>query len=352
MGPIAFSSNAEPTYNLRFESTRPHPLPFSHPSEHIASTSFWESCLDIATRTGLGTTDKRPPSTSETTSKSASLAGRYSGASDIPSPSTASKRMSLASIQPAAVQAVREAAFMEIETIPAIARVTSTSPGGCPSCSKLVTLYADAYSDDDPSPIDAPRRAVWNPESILRAYPFCSIWICAWRPSVPKGWRTIMAASTTSSTDQYLDSNTNKGFLLGNAIGRDGRAIEGRSSYWFPARTRVEAGYRQNKISAIYFPGGGTITDGFVNAYYAIGSHWQADIFTQYERFLDPFLPERVTPQHKRLASAQMEPGLAFTSLRGSQFVSIAKTRSRLLSASAVRSRLRVRRLPVGLRRA
>src|SRR6185369_6539074 len=27
MGPLAFSSNAEPTYNFRFVSTRPHPLP-------------------------------------------------------------------------------------------------------------------------------------------------------------------------------------------------------------------------------------------------------------------------------------------------------------------------------------
>src|SRR5258708_12029575 len=27
MGPLPFSSNAEPTYNLRFVSTRPHPLP-------------------------------------------------------------------------------------------------------------------------------------------------------------------------------------------------------------------------------------------------------------------------------------------------------------------------------------
>jgi hypothetical protein len=88
--------------------------------------------------------------------------------------------------------------------------------------------------------------------------------------------------------DQYLDSNTNKGFLLGNAIGRDGRAIEGRTSYWFSARTRVEAGYRQNKVSAIYLPGGGTITDGFANGSYAINSHWQAQIFTQYERFLIP----------------------------------------------------------------
>ena len=28
MGPLALSSNAEPNYNLRFVSTRPHPLPF------------------------------------------------------------------------------------------------------------------------------------------------------------------------------------------------------------------------------------------------------------------------------------------------------------------------------------
>jgi len=88
--------------------------------------------------------------------------------------------------------------------------------------------------------------------------------------------------------NQYLDSNTNKGFLLGNAIGRDGRAIEGRSSYWFSARTRVEAGYRQNKGGTLFLPGGATITDGFVNTYYAINRHWQANFFSQYERFLIP----------------------------------------------------------------
>jgi hypothetical protein len=88
--------------------------------------------------------------------------------------------------------------------------------------------------------------------------------------------------------NQYLDSNTNKGFLLGNAIGRDGRAVEGRTGYWFSARTRLEGGYRQNKVSTLFLPGGGTITDGFVNGSYAINRHWTAQVFTQYERFLIP----------------------------------------------------------------
>jgi hypothetical protein len=88
--------------------------------------------------------------------------------------------------------------------------------------------------------------------------------------------------------NQYLDGNTNKGFLLGNAVGRDGRAIEGRTGYWFSARTRLELGYRQNKIGNDYLPNGGTITDGFMNGSYAFNRHWQAQIFTQYERFLIP----------------------------------------------------------------
>jgi len=71
-------------------------------------------------------------------------------------------------------------------------------------------------------------------------------------------------------------------------VGRDGRAIEGRTGYWFSARTRFELGYRQNKGGTAFLPGGSTITDGFVNGSYAFNRHWQAQIFTQYERFLIP----------------------------------------------------------------
>ncbi|MEK6396453.1 MAG: capsule assembly Wzi family protein [Terriglobus sp.] len=89
------------------------------------------------------------------------------------------------------------------------------------------------------------------------------------------------------SPNEYRDGNTNKGFLLGNAVGRDGRAFEGRLGYWISARTRVEGGYRQSKLSQKFLTGGGTISDGFVEANYNRGE-WTIGVFAQGERFLIP----------------------------------------------------------------
>ena len=179
-----------------------------------------------------------------------------------------------------------------------------------PGLRKIVTLYADAYSDDDPNPIDAPRRAVWNPGIYFARLP--------WLPHMDL--RVEAVSSTGLATDfggfhffinnQYPDSNTNKGFLLGNAIGRDARAIEGRTSYWISARTRVEAGYRQNKGGTKFLPGGATITDGFVNGSFAINKQWTAQLSTQYERFLIPSY--MASPQHNESGWIQLtwEPDL------------------------------------------
>jgi hypothetical protein len=76
--------------------------------------------------------------------------------------------------------------------------------------------------------------------------------------------------------------------MLGNAIGRDSRAEEGRIGCWVSAQTRVEAGYRQNKGGTLFLPGGSTISDGFANARVQLGRHWNAQVFGQYERFLIP----------------------------------------------------------------
>jgi hypothetical protein len=157
-----------------------------------------------------------------------------------------------------------------------------------PFLSRIVTLYADAYSDDDPSPIDAPRRAVWNPGIYFARLPWLPHMDLRVEAVSSEGLATDFGGQHFFINNQYLDGNTNKGFLLGNAVGRDGRAIEARSGYWFSARTRVEAGYRQNKGGTAFLPGGSTITDGFVNGSYAINRNWQAQIFTQYERFLIP----------------------------------------------------------------
>ena len=171
-----------------------------------------------------------------------------------------------------------------------------------PLLSNLLTLYADSYADDEVSPIDAPRRVAWQTGAYLSRL-----------PRMPRiDLRFEMASSQELSRDeggarfflnnQYRDSNTNKGFLLGNAVGRDGRALEGRVGYWSSPRTRLEMGYRQDKVSSLFLPSGGTISDAFVDTDYTWRRHWSIQAFAQLERFLIPSdLPGRQTNGSARL---------------------------------------------------
>jgi len=287
MGPLAFSSNAEPTYNFRFVSTRPHPLPLvpswgtyrfdivlGKLSGHSYPARPWFNGQKISLNLG----DSLEMSFT-----------RWSVFWGVGHPITLhSFKQNLFSFNSTGSYVGAGAAPFGDRNDPGDRKSNFDFRYKLPFLGKVVTLYADAYSDDDPNPIDAPRRAAWNPGIYFARLP--------WLPHMDL--RVEAVSSTGLATDfggkfffvnnQYLDSNTNKGFLLGNAVGRDGRAIEGRTSYWFSARTRVEAGYRQNKIANGFLPGGGTITDGFLNGSFAINRHWSAQVFTQYERFLIP----------------------------------------------------------------
>lgn len=287
MGPLAFSSNAEPTYNLRLVSTRPHPIPLlpalgtyrfdvvlgklsghSYPARpwfngQKIDFNFGDNLEISFTRWaifwGVGHpitlhTFKQDVFSFNSTGGGAGGGGGSAGYGDPDDPGD------------------RKSNFDFSYRLPILSRG--------------VTIYADAYSDDDPSPIDAPRRAVWNPGIYFARLPFLPHMDLRVEAVSSEGLAHDFGGQHFFMNNQYLDGNTNKGFMLGNAVGRDGRAIEGRTGYWFSARTRVEAGYRQNKGGTLFLPGGSTITDGFVNGSYAINRHWQAQIFTQYERFL------------------------------------------------------------------
>jgi hypothetical protein len=287
MGPLAFSSNAEPTYNLRFDSTRPHPFPL------LPSLGTYRFDIVLGKLSGHSY-PARP---------------WYNGQKvDFNFGDNLEISFTRWSIfwgvgHPITFHSFKTNIFSFTSTGSYVGNGTSlygdrNDPGDrksnfdfsyrLPFLSRIVTLYADAYSDDDPSPIDAPRRAVWNPGIYFARLPWLPHMDLRVEAVSSEGLATDFGGQHFFINNQYLDGNTNKGFLLGNAVGRDGRAIEGRSGYWFSARTRVEAGYRQNKSGTGFLPGGGTITDGFVNGSYAINRYWQAELFTQYERFLIP----------------------------------------------------------------
>jgi membrane-associated phospholipid phosphatase len=281
MGPLAFSSNAEPTYNARLVSTRPHPLPLfpslgtyrfdivlGKLSGHSLPSRPWFNGQKISFNLG------------NNLELSFTRWSIFWGAG-----------------HPITFRSFKDNVF-SFNSTGTYVYGDRRDPGDrksnfdfryrLPFLQKIVTLYADAYSDDDPSPISAPRRAVWNPGIYFARLPWLPHMDLRVEAVSSQGLATDFGGNHFFLNNQYLDANTNKGFLLGNAVGRDGRAIEGRTGYWFSSRTRVEGGYRQNKVSPHFLPGGGTISDGFLTGSYAINREWTAQLFVQHERFLMP----------------------------------------------------------------
>jgi hypothetical protein len=159
-----------------------------------------------------------------------------------------------------------------------------------PGLRDWLTLYSDSYSDDDPSPLAAPRRAAIHPGLFLARV-----------PGLPRLDLRIEAASTQPMgldmggqflyfNGQYRAGNTNYGRLLGNAAGRDGRALQGWVRYWLSGRDRLEGGFRQFKASSRFVPGGATQSDATLRSWFALARGLVASAAVQYERFWVPLL--------------------------------------------------------------
>jgi hypothetical protein len=287
MGSFSFSNNAEPTYNLRLLASRPHPFPF------FPSLGSYRLDLSFGKLSG----HKFPARPYFNAQKIDLTFGRYL--------EVGFARWSIlwGVGHPMTLRSLKDNFFSSNSTgnndygardDPGDRKSEFDFRLHVPGLSNSVMLYSEAYADDELNPIDAPRRVAWNPGIYVSRLP--------WLPHTDL--RFEMASSEELSQDeggirffintQYRDGNTNKGFLLGNAVGRDARAFEGRLGYWYSSRTRIEAGYRQNKISPLFLPQGGTISDAFVNTSFAFKHDWTANLFTQYERYLVPsYLPGR-----------------------------------------------------------
>ncbi|MBI3669435.1 MAG: capsule assembly Wzi family protein [Acidobacteria bacterium] len=127
-----------------------------------------------------------------------------------------------------------------------------------PGLRNYVVLYADLFADDDELPYSNPPRATLRPGLHLTRI-----------PGVPKLDFTIEAASSESpglpdnwhgfnySNHMYRDGYTNNGFLLGNTVGREGRAIQAWSTLWFSPRNLLQLSFKNNSVSPNFIPGGG-----------------------------------------------------------------------------------------------
>jgi Capsule assembly protein Wzi/PAP2 superfamily len=154
-----------------------------------------------------------------------------------------------------------------------------------------LTVYADSISDDDPSPLANPPRAGINPGIYLPQFPGLrklDLRLEAAYTDVPSG--DAHGGHFIYFDGFYHDLYTNKGQLLGNWVGRDGKGLQAWSRYWVDARTFLEFAYRHGEVSDTFVPGGGNINDGSIRAGFWLHRVWNVTASLQWERWNFPIL--------------------------------------------------------------
>lgn len=160
---------------------------------------------------------------------------------------------------------------------------------------KWMTIYTDSFCDADCDHI--PFSYAYSPGIYL-----------SYIPGIPKLDFRAELSSTSPFDDQYdyggrhlywngqyRSGSTNYGNLLGSWVGRDARAYQAWSTYWFSPRDKIEVSFRHSKGSGIYLPGGSTQTAAKITATFEIAKKLYAEGMMQIERFWVPALggPER-----------------------------------------------------------
>jgi hypothetical protein len=158
-----------------------------------------------------------------------------------------------------------------------------------PFLRKWLTLYSDSLVHDDVSPVDAPRHAGIRPGLYLARF-----------PSFEHLDFRVEAASTDPPTGRSVGGSylyaeqvqkqgyTNKGFILGDAIGRESKGGQAWFTYHLSPSEDVQFSYRNAKAAKDFIPDGTTQNDFQVSAVKRLHKDLELRGFLQYERWKAP----------------------------------------------------------------
>jgi membrane-associated phospholipid phosphatase len=123
-----------------------------------------------------------------------------------------------------------------------------------PHLRKWATLHVDSFCDDNVSPLAAPARCAWSPGLYVSHFPrfakldFRAEGVFTDVPGLPAG--------TNYQNVIYRSGYTNYGNIIGSWVGRAGRGIQLRSTYWLSPESKMQVGYRHQGVSRDFLQGG------------------------------------------------------------------------------------------------
>jgi membrane-associated phospholipid phosphatase len=164
-----------------------------------------------------------------------------------------------------------------------------------PGLRKYLVFYNEAFTEDEPSPISAPRRSAFNPGIFIPTV-----------PGIPKlelrgegGYTDLPGLGEKSGPGafigtyyaniRYKNGYTNYGQLMGSWIGRQGRGIQGWATYHLSPHNMVQFSYRKQGVDPLFLQGG-KLEDFRVAGQFGIGESVDVSAALQYERNNFPLL--------------------------------------------------------------
>ncbi|MGI4828504.1 MAG: capsule assembly Wzi family protein [Janthinobacterium lividum] len=158
-----------------------------------------------------------------------------------------------------------------------------------PYLRKYVTLYTDSIAHDDVTPISAPRRAAYRPGIYLSQVP---------------GLRKLDFRAEASSTDtstlrslggqfNYFETvqkqgYTNKGFIMGDWIGREAKGGNAWLTYHLSANEWVQLEYLNKKTPKDFIAGGTTQNQFKIDVVKRLRPDVELDAWYQFEKWKAP----------------------------------------------------------------
>ncbi len=158
-----------------------------------------------------------------------------------------------------------------------------------PYLRKHVTLYTDSIAHDDVSPISAPRRAAYRPGLFLSQV-----------PGLPKLDLRVEASSTDCSTNRCVDGvfnyfeiiqlqgYTNKGFIMGDWVGREAIAYQGWATYHLAADQWLQLSYMHKMTPQDFIFGGVSQSQVKAEVVKRLRPDIELDAWFQYEHWAAP----------------------------------------------------------------
>ncbi len=158
-----------------------------------------------------------------------------------------------------------------------------------PFLRRWVTLYTDSLVHDDVSPVSAPRRSGVHPGLYLARFPGLEHFdLRVEGASTDTPSASIQSGQFLYWEDVQRQGPTNKGFLVGDWVGRQGKGGEAWLTYHLSPREELQFEYRRAKAAPAFIPGGTTQNDYAVEARKRVLGTLEIRARVQYEGWKAP----------------------------------------------------------------